>query len=400
VYAKLGITAAAKSIFNTRTRAKFYPVIGKAKYGSAPYCCVMDEAHQLPDSQQYDNFRTGLAKRRNSLLLTVTTAGVSSTENPALALQQDCEKILEGSVENDRIFAALYTADQDVPWDSQLALQQANPNLGVSLDTESLTLDQAEAVRSPARQNAFRAMHLNQWMTSAASWMNMTAWNKCADPGLRLEDFLEDECWLGLDTSSKLDLSSLVKLFRRIIDEKTHYYAFSRNYLPEARVNLPENAHYQRWVKQNLLTATDGSSIDFAVIEAEAIEDIRTYQVESLNFDPAHGALGAVQRVVAETNVVQTETLQKPIVISPAMKELEAAVIDGRFHFNGDPVMTWCASNIMTREGNNSLYRMPEKARPENKIDTMMALFFAMSRALRVEPPPPSSNPADYFMVL
>jgi len=85
-YKKLGITAAAKSIFNTTTRAKFHAVIGKAKYGSAPYCCIMDEAHQLPDSQQYDNFRTGLAKRRNSLLLTVTTAGVSSTENPAYQL--------------------------------------------------------------------------------------------------------------------------------------------------------------------------------------------------------------------------------------------------------------------------------------------------------------------------
>jgi phage terminase large subunit-like protein len=383
-YKRLGIEAAAKSIYQTSTRAKFHAVIGKAKYGSAPHCCCMDEAHQLPDSQQYDNFRTGLAKRRNSLLLTVTTAGIAAAENPAYQLQLDAQKILEGSVENDRFFAAIYCADPEVDWTSLEALQMACPNLGISIDTEALQLDQKEAVRNPARQNAFRAMHLNQWMTGSSSWLNMQTFNACADQALKIEDFADDSCWLGLDTASHLDLASVGIVFKRLIDGKVHYYCFSRNYLPEAQVNQPENQHYQRWAREGHLFATDGNSIDFGLIESDLIDLVKNLKVEMLCFDPAHGGTGTVQRVMAETDVPVQETPQRALTISPAMRELEAAIADGRFHFTGDPVMRWCFSNIVTRETVNGLYKMPEKQRPENKIDAAMAIFFAVGRALLI----------------
>lgn len=381
IYKQLGIIAAAKSIYNTSTRAKFHAIIGKAKYGSAPYCCIMDEAHQLPDSQQYDNFRTGLAKRRNSLLLTVTTAGVAAAQNPAYQLQEDCQKILEGSIDNDRIFPALYTADPEVDWTSLLALQMACPNLGISIDAESLQLDQKEATRNPARQNGFRAMHLNQWMTGASSWMNMQVLKACVDPALSLDDFLDDECWLAFDSASKIDLAAMVLLFRRVIDGKHHYYCFTRSYLPEAQVNLPQNQHYKGWVIGGYLNKTNGSAIDFALIEADALEWLGRFKVQEVNFDPAHGGFGLVQRLNEATGITQVETLQRITTVSPAMKEFEAVVADGRFHFAPDPVLTWCVSNIKTSETANGLYRMPEH-QPENKIDTAMATFFALSRAM------------------
>jgi phage terminase large subunit-like protein len=358
----------------------------------------MDEAHQLTDAQQYDNFRTGLAKRKNSLLLTISTAGVSSTENPCLQLQRDAEQVLEGDIPNDRLFAAIYCCDADVDWTSREALLMASPNLGVSIDEEQLLLDQADAKRSPARQNAFRAMALNQWMSTSASWMNREAWRKCADPALKLSDFLGESCWIGLDTASKLDLASAVKLFRRVLDGQIHYYAFSRNYLPETQVNRPENQHYQTWVQERRLTSTDGASIEFERIESDLLDDIGKFRVEAVCFDPAHGALGLMQRVVKETGVTDVETPQRAVVISPAMRELEAAVADGRFHFDGDPLMTWCVGNIETTETRNSLYSMPEKPRPESKLDTAMALLFAMSRAVLVEPDAAPLSATDFFM--
>jgi phage terminase large subunit-like protein len=383
-YKKLGIQAAAKSIFCTRTGAKLRAVIGRAKYGSAPYCCVMDEAHQLQDGQQYDNFRTGLAKRRNSLLLTVTTAGVSHTENPAYQLQQDCQKILEGTVENDRIFTALYCADEDLDWTSLDALKMANPNLGVSIDTESLRLDQAEAVRNPARQNAFRAMHLNQWMTAGSAWMNMQEWHKCFDATLTDETVKGLPCWLGSDLASKIDLSATIRLHRQDIDGKPHYYAFCHCYLPEDRVNAPENQHYQRWVEQCHLIATPGSSIDYSVIEADTLADIAAYQVQELDYDARYADQYA-QRVSEQSGITRVEVPPSPAVLSPAIKELEAAVYDGRFHYGGHPVLTWCVSNVQTRETAAGNYTMPTKERPENKIDAAIALFIAMSRAMTAD---------------
>jgi phage terminase large subunit-like protein len=390
-YARLGITAAAKSIFQTRTSAKFNAVIGKAKYGSAPYCCIMDEAHQLLDSQQYDNFRTGLAKRRNSLLLTVTTAGVAAAENPAYILQTDCEKVLQGVVENDRIFAAIYTADLDVDWTSLEALQMACPNLGVSVDAESLALDQAEAVRKPARQNGFRAMHLNQWMTATAAWMNMSSWGKCYDPDLTEDSVKHLPCWIGSDLASKLDLSAVVRLYRDDSQgDRPHYYALTRTYLPEERVNAPELTHYFGWSKQGYLTSTPGSSIDYATLEADALSDIAGNQVRELAFDPRYADQWSL-RLSELSDVTRVEVPPSPAVLSPAMKEVESAVADGRFHHDAHPVLTWCMSNVLTRESAAGNYSMPTKQRPESKIDAAIALFIAMARA-RLSEPEPSSN--------
>jgi phage terminase large subunit-like protein len=64
------------------------------------------------------------------------------------------------------------------------------------------------------------------------------------------------------------------------------------------------------------------------------------------------------------------------------MKELEAAIYDGRFHHDGNPILTWCMSNVLTRETPAGNYTMPDKPKPESKIDAAMALFIAMTRAM------------------
>jgi phage terminase large subunit-like protein len=394
-FKRMGITAAAKSIFQTATRSRFQPVVGKPGDGASIFCAIMDELHEATDPDQYDVFKTGANKRKNSLILIISTAG-STTEGPCRAKQRDVEQVLEGVIENERLFGVIYMADPEVDWTSREALLMANPNLGVSNDEEALLLDQAEAVRNPAKQNIFRCKHLNQWMTAASAWMNMQAWSKCADLILTADSLKDLLCWLGSDLASKLDLSATVKLFRKDIDGRPHYYAFTRSYLPEERVNAPENQHYQRWSKQGHLTATPGSSIDYSAIEADSLSDISTYKVQELAYD-ARYADQYSQRVSEQSGITRVETPPSPAILSPAMKELEAAVYDGRFHHDGDPVLTWCMSNVLTRETSVGNYTMPEKERPENKIDAAVALFIAMSRA-RLHTPTTNDSAANYFM--
>jgi phage terminase large subunit-like protein len=66
---------------------------------------------------------------------------------------------------------------------------------------------------------------------------------------------------------------------------------------------------------------------------------------------------------------------------SEAMKELEALVLAGRFHHNGDPILTWMVSNVVChRDAKDNIY--PRKELPENKIDGVIALLMALNRAL------------------
>lgn len=388
---RFGIQVAAKSIFQPSTRSRLQPVVKKPGDGASVYGGILDELHEALTPELYSTFKTGANKRPNSLILVISTAGVSSMENPCYLLQKDAEKILEGIIVNERLFALIHCADPDVDWTSPEAVEMANPLLGISNDREAILLDQQEAVRSPAKANTFRAKHLNQWSTASAAWMNMASWSKCYDPSFTDESVKDLPCWIGSDLASKLDLAACVRLFRDDSKgDRPHYYAVCRAYLPEERVNAPENTHYQGWVKQGHLTPTPLSSMDYSMIEADTLADIATYQVKELPYDSRYADQWS-QRVSEISGVTRIEMPPSPAVLSPAMKELEAAVADGRFHHNGDPLLTWCMSNVLTRETAAGNYTMPTKQRPESKIDAAMALFLAMARA-RLIPAPPTNT--------
>jgi phage terminase large subunit-like protein len=385
-FKSLGVEVAVKSLFQPSTRSRFVPIIGKSKYGSSVYCAILDEAHQLPDSTLYDALKTGCNKRSNSLFLTISTAGVQSIENPCYQKQLDVQKILEGVVDGERIFGIIFMADADVPWTSRDAVRMSNPNLGVSNDEEAVFLDHDEAIRNPAKQNIFRCMHLNEWMTASSAWMNMSFWAKCYDPELTHELVKDFPCWLGSDLASKLDLAATVRLYKNEIDGRPHYYCFTRCYLPEERINAPESQQYQKWEKQGFLTATSGSSIDYSVLESDALKDIADNKVLELAFDARYADQWS-QQVSEKSGVVRVVVAPNPAELSPAMKEVEAAIYDGRFHHDGNPVMTWCLSNVLTRETSVGNYTMPSKETPESKIDAAVALFIGMARAMRSEVP-------------
>jgi phage terminase large subunit-like protein len=380
---RTGIVAAAKSIYTESTRSRFAPVIGKPGDGASVYCAILDEWHEADDAVQYDTFKTGANKRPNSLLLVISTAGVT-TEGPCYQKQKDVEQVLEGVIDNERLFGIVYTIDEETDWTSREALVMANPNLGVSNDEEALLLDQTEAVRNPAKQNIFKTKHLNVWCTALSGWMNMQAWAKCYDPELA-EKIKGLPCWHGSDLASKIDLSATSRLFRDDSEAKPHYYCLTRAYLPEERVNLPENQHYQAWVRQGWLTATPGSSMDYATIEADALAEIEQYKIRELAYDERYADQYS-QRVSEQSGIPRVVVKPNPSELSPAMKELEAAVYDGRFHHDNNPLLTWCMGSVLSREvkstGNLS---MPDKERPENKLDAAIALFIAMSRAMRCE---------------
>lgn len=395
--AEFGIQLAARSIFQPTTRSRFLPVVRKPGDGASVWCAILDELHEALDSTLYDTFKTGANKRPGSLILVISTAGVTSLENPCLALQRKAEQVLEGVITDDRLFAAIHCADPEVDWTSPLAVEMANPLLGISNDREAILLDQQEAVRTPAKQNVFKAKHLNIWSSASAAWMNMAAWKQCHAPDLTEETVKHLPCWIGSDLASKLDLSAVVRVYRDDSQgDRPHYYVLTRTYLPEERVNAPENQHYLGWSKKGHLTATPGSSLDYATLETDALTDITNAQVRELCFDPRYADQWS-QRVSESSGVIRVEVPPSPTVLSPAMKELEAAVADGRLHHDGHPVLTWCMSNVLTRETAAGNYTMPDKQRPESKIDAAVALFIAMARA-RLAEPDTSSNFAFLFV--
>jgi phage terminase large subunit-like protein len=75
------------------------------------------------------------------------------------------------------------------------------------------------------------------------------------------------------------------------------------------------------------------------------------------------------------------EYRQSVMTMSEPTKELDALMRDGRIEHDGNPVLTWCLSNVVGHyDRKDNVY--PTKQRPEYKIDGAIALIMALGRAI------------------
>ena len=66
------------------------------------------------------------------------------------------------------------------------------------------------------------------------------------------------------------------------------------------------------------------------------------------------------------------------------MKELEAMTLRKVLAHGDCPILTWMASNVIAKlDVKDNIY--PNKERPENKIDGIVGLIMALSRAIGTE---------------
>lgn len=360
------------------TNSKFEPVIGKPGDGASPSCAIVDEYHEHATADLYETMETGMGARSQPLILVITTAG-SNIGGPCYQHQVALQKILEGTIENEQRFGIIYTIDVDDDWMSEEALRKANPNFDVSVSGEFLRNALREALLDPRKQSTFKTKHLNVWVNSRDPWLNLENLQACGDESLTLESFAGEEGVVGLDLASKKDVASVVYEFTREIDGKTHYFAVSRNYLPEAAVQRPENAHYRGWVAHGHIIETPGSMTDLELIQEHILQSAGQVTIKEVAKDQHNSAqLGAN---LENEGLLVLDVPQTTRYLSDPMKDLAALVDAGRFHHDGNPAFVWMLSNVECREdANENIF--PRKAAEENKIDAATALIIAHSRAM------------------
>ena len=335
--------------------------------------CV-DELHAHKTRTVYDVVETGTGKRDNSLLWVITTAG-SNRSGICYEIRTFVNRLLEGLFEDDSQFGIIYGLDDADDWTTEEALIKANPNWGISVRSEVLLPLQAKAMQMPSAANNFKTKHLNEWVNADTAWMDMRAWDACADPDLSEEDFIGEPCHIGLDLASKVDIAAKAKVFQR--DGK--FYVFLNYYLPESAVDDGRNSQYSGWARQGFLTVTPGNVTDFDQIEAELVAEASRFQVVEVPFDPFQATQLSAHMLAEGLPMVE----MRPTVLnfSEPMKQLEALVLQRRLVHNGDPILAWMISNVVChRDAKDNIY--PRKEREENKIDGVVALIMALGRIM------------------
>lgn len=376
----LGVRVFEHSLTQLSSGSHFMPksAQGNTLDGLNTHFACIDELHAHKTREVYDVVETSIGKRLQPLLFAITTAGFDLTgicyEQRGFVL-----RVLSGQVKGDDQFGIVYTIDQEDDWKTDHALQKANPNWGVSVIPETIKSLRDKAVAMASAANNFKTKHLDVWCNANSAWMDMSALAQCVDTELSLDDFEGEECYIGIDLASRVDIAAMVKLFKRHIDGKTHFYAFGDYWLPRDTVETSPNSQYKGWEVTGELHVTEGASTDFERIEEKLLEDCSRFDVVEVPYDPFQ-ATQFSDRMLKQ-NVPMIECRATVLQFSAPMKEIEAAVKDGRFHYNGDRVLTWMFSNVTChQDAKDNIY--PRKERVENKIDGVVALIMAMNRAM------------------
>src|SRR5690606_6921553 len=268
------------------------------------------------------------------LLWVITTAG-SDRAGICYEVRSFVTKVLDGLAEDDSQFGIIYGLDEGDDWGTEDALVKANPNWNISVRPEVILPLQAKALQLPSATNNFRTKHCNDWVSTDTAWMDIRSWERCGDTGLRLEDFEGEPCWIGIDLASKVDIASMAIFFER--DGKV--ITFVRHFLPEDTAFSAGNSQYQGWMNSGRLLATPGNVTDFSMIEAELLDWAARFEVKAAAFDPFQATQFST-RMLAE-GLPMIEVRPTVLNFSEPMKQLEALVLQGKFAFDGDPVLTW-----------------------------------------------------------
>ena len=377
-----GIGVNASNLHILGNESRFEPLIGNPGDGASPSCAIVDEYHEHDTDRMFSTMETGMGARDQPMMLVITTAG-DNIAGPCYSMQDEAQKMLEGSREDDETFALIYGVDADDDWTDPATLQKANPNFGVSVGEDFLLARQKEALTSPRKAGVFKTKHLNMWVQSRAAYYNVQRFNEAANSDLTIDQFEGAECIIGVDLAEKRDLTAVEYTFRH----GEGYACFGKYYAPEETIEQPENEHLRTWRDTGLLVQIDGAVVDQRVILDDIKDDLSRFDVREVSFDPWRSRQMAVELVELGVNCI--EFRGRPSNMNEPVREMDALIAAGNLHHDGNIAFTWMLSNVVNGTRTGEMHR-PAKERAENKIDGPVARMLALGRWMLDEAAPSS----------
>lgn len=357
----------------------FRPINAKASSqdGLNPSALSFDELHAHKTRDLFDVLRSAAGARRDPLFLYTTTEGYDNT-GPWPEVKKFAENILDGVVEADHFLVVYYAIDDDdddfdeAVWIKANPLMDQNPGLLLKIREAAI-----EAKQQPGSMAEFRIKRLNRPSAVSEGLIDLLRWKKCGGP-VDLKWLRDKPCFAGLDLASTRDMVAwrLVWLVDEVI------YTWGRFFVPEDAISsrtIRGTTPYQSWVQAGHLTATPGNVVDYATIRDAIVADCERFMVQEVVFDPWN-ATQIVQELQA-IGITMVEMRQGYKSFHPAIQGLERYYLEGNLRHGGDPVLMWNAANVVARVDENQ-NRAPDRKRSADKIDGIVALLMAMSRAI------------------
>jgi len=241
-----------------------------------------------------------------------------------------------------------------------------------------------QAQASPALKNAFMTRHLNIWVRADSALFDISYWNRCGNPKMRLEEFEGQPCFAAIDMAMRVDLAaaSLVFPFCEDGENTIKYAVFHKCWLPESAVDPYQNPLYVEWVEKGFIEATTGEITDYAAIEQWLREVASRFDLRACGYDPY--ALMQFSQEMTNDGYPMLEFRMTTRNLSEPTKMLDALMRAGRLEQDANPVARLCVGNVVGHyDARGNVY--PRKPRIEAKIDAAITTIMSLGLSIAAE---------------
>lgn len=377
-------------IVHKRTGSYFQPVAnaGDAQHGADLHGGIVDELHLHKGNDLVEAIETGTGSRAQPLIVFITTADNSRKDTPYDRKRTLVEKLARGVLHDPATYGVIFGASAEDDPLSEETQRKANPGYGVSPTRAYLQQAAVKAQQSPADMASYLRLHLNVRTKQSERYLDVDKWDENAsivDP-TRLEGRI---CYGGLDLASTNDLSALCWVFP---DDDGGYEAMWRLWTPEGNLDSLDNrtsGAASLWAKEGILTVTDGDVQDYDFIRSAITRDRERFEVREIAYDRWNATHLVTQ--LTEDGAPMAMMGQGFASMSGPTKELQRLIRMGTperpiIRHGGNPAMRWMIDNFavaMDDAGNVK----PSKKNAGDKIDGVVALIMALSRAIANQEP-------------
>jgi phage terminase large subunit-like protein len=354
--------------------------------GSAPNFFCLDELHAARGRRLHDAADSGMAKKRNSLFICITTAG---DRNDGVANEKfdHTLAVLKQEATDESFFGVIHTCDESVRWDTEEAWRQANPGYGISVDPVALESEANRAKQVPGLRAVFRSRHLNQWIINddRRPFMDAMKIARCYVADLKEQEGADAE--VAGDTASTEDLTACVIAQPFVKNDQLWVNAFCKCWLPQTTFEETDNALYQKCVETGeLVLTTRSATTDYSKIEEHILEAFFRLNVRHVSFDPSQASylMTRLTEATASPDLL-VAVAQNAKNMTSGMRLLQELVADGRLRTNSS-LLIWALKNLRMEIHGSTLMQPRRPVERSQKIDPAIALVMCLSRIAATPP--------------
>lgn len=359
------------------TNSYYVPRTSKANKNNSirPACFVADEVGAFTTNNNIQAMRKGQLSVLNPIQIQTTTAYSESDSIMLEELEYD-RAVLNGVVDNPRLFCLLYYCSKEEAWTDE-GLYKANP-LRVEENYEEIRADREKAKIKTSEQEEYLTKNCNIFLETNEKnkYLDINHWKKWS---ITEEEFKRrikgKKVKVSIDLSVTTDLTAVGIEF----EDEDIIFCKSHGFLPEDSLpNRREKLDYRKYEKLGYCDIHPGMTVNYTKVE-EYVRNIEIkYEcvIEVIVTDPMN-AKEMMERLAKDYDVVLLK--QTFTNLSPATKEYRKAVYDGKTRHVKNELLDWNMNKASTCKGKGDDEMLIKEDKNKQRIDMVVVLVFGYS---------------------